>query len=260
MSYLSIYFQALPLILLVMTAVWVVSVIFKNASIVDPFWGFVFVVAATFYFFRSEGFESRRLIVFLLVAVWGLRLTLYLAWRNIGKGEDFRYRQFRKNWGESRYWWVSFFQVFMLQGLLLWLVSAALLGGMFNQDDGLNLFDYIGILLWVVGFIFEAGGDLQMARFKSKVENKGKLMDRGLWRYTRHPNYFGDAVIWWGFASFSVAAGSYVPVLGALLMTILLLRISGVTLLERTLKSSKPGYDEYIQKTPAFFPWKPKAS
>jgi steroid 5-alpha reductase family enzyme len=257
MTFIEIYFLGLLVITLLMIAVWIVSVFMKNASIVDPLWGSIYVVAAVVYFLTTEGYEPRKLIVAGLVAIWGIRLTIYLLLRSIGKGEDFRYQNFRKNYGPERYWWVSLFQVFLLQGTIAWLVSSNLLGGMYPAGRELNWLDWIGMVVWITGFVFEAGGDFQMARFKSKPENKGKLMDRGFWRYTRHPNYFGDALIWWGFASFSAANGFYLPLLGAVLMTFLLLRVSGVSMLERTLKTSKPGYEEYIKRTPAFFPWFP---
>jgi steroid 5-alpha reductase family enzyme len=194
-----------------------------------------------------------------MVTLWGLRLSVYLAWRNIGKGEDFRYREFRRHYGEERYWWISYFQTFLLQGILMWLISAPLLGAQYGPaEQSLTILDYAGIVIWIIGIIFEAGGDWQLARFKSNPSNKGKVLNTGLWHYTRHPNYFGDAAVWWGFALFSVSAGSYLPVLGSLLMTALIIKVSGVALLEKTLKSDKPGYDSYIRRTSAFIPWFPK--
>jgi steroid 5-alpha reductase family enzyme len=188
-----------------------------------------------------------------------MRLSGYLTWRNYGKGEDFRYKQFRKDYGEHRYWWISYFQVFLLQGLLMWLISAPLLGAQFyGAASGLGLLDAVGMLFWLVGIIFETGGDYQLARFKANPDNKGRVLDTGFWRYTRHPNYFGDASVWWGCAFFSMAAGSYLPAIGSLLMTALIIKVSGVTLLEKTLKTSKPQYETYIRRTSAFIPWFPK--
>jgi steroid 5-alpha reductase family enzyme len=259
MTFIETYLWGFPVIMAMMTLVWVVSVIMKNAGIVDPFWGLGFVVVATFYFWQSEGFELRKIILMILVAIWGLRLWAYLMWRNWGKTEDFRYRQFRKNYGEHRYWWVSFFQVFLLQGFLMWLISAPLLGAIYySTENAINIFDAFAIIFWLIGFAFEAGGDYQLVKFKSKPENKGKLLDTGFWKYTRHPNYFGDAAVWWGFALFAIAAGSYLTVLGSLIMTGLLLKVSGVALLEKSMKNTKSGYREYIMKTPAFIPWFPK--
>ena len=131
MSFFQIYLQGLFVILILMTILWIISVIIKNVSIVDLFWGFGFVLTAGFYFLKTDGSEPRKIILMVLVAIWGLRLSVYLAWRNIGKGEDFRYKQFRKNYGEKRYWWISFFQTFLLQGVLMWLISAPLLGAQF---------------------------------------------------------------------------------------------------------------------------------
>lgn len=259
MTFLETYLWAFPIIMILMTLVWIASVILKNASIVDPFWGLGFVLAAVYYFLETDGFETRRIIVLVLVVLWGLRLSIYLFWRNAGKGEDYRYQNFRQNFGPKRYWWFSFFQVFLLQGFLMWLVSAPLLGAMYYPEtDSLGVLDFLAIFVWLVGFMFEAGGDFQLARFKSNPKNKGKLLDKGFWRFTRHPNYFGDSAVWWGFALFSVAAGSYLPVLGSLLMTLLIIKISGVALLEKSLNDKKPEYREYVRKTSSFFPWFPK--
>jgi steroid 5-alpha reductase family enzyme len=194
-----------------------------------------------------------------MVAIWGMRLSIYLAWRNIGKGEDFRYREFRKKYGEKRYWWLSFFQTFLLQGILMWLISAPLLGSQYyGVSKELGIFDYAGIILWMIGFIFEAGGDFQLALFKADPNNKGKVLDKGFWCYTRHPNYFGDSSVWWGYGLICIGAGSYMPVLGSVLMTAVIIKVSGVSLLEKSLKVQKPEYTEYIRKTSAFFPWFPK--
>jgi steroid 5-alpha reductase family enzyme len=259
MSFIHIYLQALLVILSLMTILWVVSVIIKNVSIVDLFWGFGFVLTALFYFLNTDGSSPRKIIITVLVAIWGLRLSVYLAWRNIGKGEDFRYRQFREKYGENRYWWISFFQTFVLQGILMWLISAPLLGAQFyGQTDPLGILDLAGIAFWLIGFIFETGGDLQLVSFKADPANKGKVMDKGFWRYTRHPNYFGDSSVWWGYGLICIAAGSYIPVLGSVLMTALIIRVSGVALLEKSLKEQKPQYREYVEKTSAFLPWFPK--
>jgi steroid 5-alpha reductase family enzyme len=261
MSFFNIYFEGLLLIMIIMTLLWVASIIVKNVSIVDLFWGLGFVLSTGFYFLHTNGYGSRKIILIILVAVWGLRLSVYLAWRNIGKGEDFRYRQFRKNYGEKRYWWISFFQTFLLQGILLWLISAPLLGAQYyGQNKSLGVIDVIGILLWITGFFFEAVGDYQLAQFKADAGNKGKVMDKGLWHYTRHPNYFGDSAVWWGYGILCLASGSYFPLLGSLLMTALIIKVSGVSLLEKSLKEQKPQYKEYIEKTSAFLPWFPKQS
>ena len=259
MGYIEIYFSGLLLVIAAMTLLWIVSLFAKNASIVDPFWGLGFVIAGVFYFYNSDGLQIRKLIVLTLLIIWGLRLSIYLGWRNLGKVEDFRYQQFRKDYGAHRYWWVSFFQVFLLQGVLLWLISAPLLSAQFyDGKTALNFFDYAGILIWIIGFMFEAGGDFQLTRFKSDPKNKGKVLNTGFWKYTRHPNYFGDATVWWSFGLFSVAAGDYLPLLSSLLMTLLIVKVSGVYMLEKTLKNTKPQYKDYVEKTSAFLPWFPK--
>lgn len=259
MSFFQIYFQAFMVIMAMMLVLWLISIFIKNVSIVDIFWGFGFVLASAIYFMNSDGHGARNTIIMILAAIWGLRLSIYLAWRNIGKGEDYRYREFRKNYGEHHYWWVSFFQTFLLQGLLMWLISAPILAAMyFGGDKPLNMIDYLAVVIWIIGFAFEAGGDFQLARFKSKIENKGKVLNKGFWKYTRHPNYFGDSAVWWAYGIFSIAVGSYIPVLGSILMTALIIKISGVALLEKSLKGKKPEYADYIKKTSAFLPWPPK--
>jgi steroid 5-alpha reductase family enzyme len=258
MNFLQISLLAFAAIMLMMTILWLISIWIKNVSIVDIFWGFGFVVAGVIYFLFTEGFETRKILLTFMVAIWGLRLSIYLAWRNIGKAEDFRYQKFRKDFGEDRYWWYSFFSVFLLQGVLMWLISAPLLGAQFYPDDSLGILDFIGIAIWTIGFIFEAGGDMQLARFKANPANKGKVLNTGFWHYTRHPNYFGDAAVWLGYALICISAGSYIPVLGSVLMTALIIKVSGVALLEKTLNTSKPGYQEYVRKTSAFIPWFPK--
>jgi len=257
----TVFLNGFLVILCLMTVLWIFSVILKKASIVDPFWGLGFVLVSVYYHVNSSGDALRKSMVFALVIMWGIRLFTYLLWRNYGKPEDYRYVKFRNDYGPHRYWWVSFFQVFVLQGILLWLISAPLLAAQYyGADRPFGWLDGIAIIFWLVGFSFEAGGDYQLTKFKNNPANKGNVLDTGFWRYTRHPNYFGDACVWWSFALFSVAAGSYVPVLGSVLMTFLLVKVSGVSLLEKTLKNTKPGYESYIRNTNSFFPWFPKKS
>ena len=259
MGFFQIYLQAFFVIMILMTLLWLISIIIKNVSIVDLFWGLGFVLTSGFYFLKTNGFAARKVILIVLVAIWGLRLSVYLAMRNIGKGEDFRYKEFRKKFGEKRYWWISFFHTFLLQGILMWLISAPLLGAQYyGQNNSLGIIDYAGIILWLIGFCFEAGGDFQLAHFKADPANTGKIMDKGFWRYTRHPNYFGDSSVWWGYGLLCLASGSFLPVLGSVLMTALIIKVSGVSLLERNLNEQKPGYKEYMEKTSSFLPWFPK--
>lgn len=253
-----VFIHASIIILILITLLWAWSVIIKNVSIIDIFWGIGFVIVNTFYYFQFEYFNSRKLLLLILVSLWGIRLSAYLAWRNIGKGEDYRYREFRKRYGPERYWWVSYFQVFLLQGALIMIVSLPLLGVNSGNSSTLNFLDYIGLLIWLIGFIFEAFGDYQLARFKSNPKNEGKVLNTGLWKYTRHPNYFGDASVWVAYALFSISAGGYWQIIGSIIMVFLIVKVSGVALLEETIKDRKPEYQNYIEKTNSFFPWFPK--
>lgn len=256
---LTYFLHASLIIFILVTLLWLLSTIIKDVSIVDLFWGLGFVIVNALYFYNSGNFYTRKIVLFVLVSLWGLRLSIYLAWRNIGKGEDYRYRDFRESYGINRYWWVSFFQTFLLQGALIMFVSLPLLGTNIHTDsNGLIWLDYIGIVLFIIGFTFEAGGDFQLAKFKSNPNNKGKVLKTGFWKYTRHPNYFGDVTVWWSFAFFSLASGSYWPVIGSIGMTLLIIKVSGVAILEKKLNNTKPEYREYIQKTNSFFPWFPK--
>jgi steroid 5-alpha reductase family enzyme len=256
---ITLFYQAALITLALVTLLWIWSVFIKNVSIVDIYWGFGFVVVNAFYAFMSGELNARKILMLTLVGIWGLRLSIYLAYRNIGKGEDFRYQEFRRNYGPKRYWWFSYFQTFLLQGTLIMIVSLPLLGINSSTSTGtLNVLDYIGVLVWLIGFTFEAGGDFQLARFKSNDKNKGNVLNTGFWKYTRHPNYFGDSAVWWAYAIFSIAAGSYWQIIGSIIMTLLIIKISGVSLLEKTLKKTKPQYSDYIQKTNSFFPWLPK--
>lgn len=256
---MTLFLQASLLILVLVSLLWIWSIFLKNVSIVDIFWGIGFVVVNAFYLFMSDEINARKILISSLVSIWGLRLAIYLAIRNIGKGEDFRYQEFRKNYGPKRYWWFSFFQTFLLQGVLIMIISLPLLGIHSSTNSGeLNILDYLGITVWLIGFAFEAGGDFQLARFKRDAANKGKVLNTGFWKYTRHPNYFGDSAVWWAYAIFSIAAGSYWQIIGSVIMTLLIIKISGVALLEKTLNDTKPQYREYIEKTNSFFPWFPK--
>ncbi len=246
-------------VMTMMTLLWLISIKIKNVSIVDIFWGIGFIVAYGIYFYLDAEWQTRDYLVLILVTIWGLRLSIYLFIRNRGKGEDFRYREFRKRYGEDRYWWFSFFQVFLLQGVLVAIISLPLLGiSSHTQSSNLNFFDYLATLVWIIGFVFETVGDLQLSRFKSTPSNKGKVLNTGLWRYTRHPNYFGDATVWWAYGLFAIAAGAYWYIIGSLIMTYLIIRISGVSLLEESLKKKRPEYVDYMKRTSSFIPWPPK--
>jgi steroid 5-alpha reductase family enzyme len=242
-----------------MFGLWLISLILRNSSIVDIFWGMGFVLANGLYFILApQGDAARKLIITVLVTMWGMRLSLYILWRNWGKPEDYRYRAWRQDAGQ-RWWWQSFFQVFLLQGALLWIISAPLLAAQAIPSGRFGLLDGAGVGVWAIGFFFEAVGDWQLARFKSHPENKGKLLTSGVWRYTRHPNYFGDAAQWWGFYLLAASTGlGALTVFSPILMTFLLVRVSGVGMLEKALVDSKPGFREYMQQTNAFIPWFPR--
>lgn len=259
MSFGEIYALAGVALLAIMSALWLLSLALRDASIVDVFWSLGFVICAwIFAALTPQGAMPRKALLLALVSAWGLRLALHIWLRNRGKGEDYRYQSWRKQHGK-RWWWWSFFQVFLLQGGLLWLISAPLLAAQIAaQPEQLGWIDWLGGLVWVVGFYFETVGDWQLTRFKSDPTNRGKLLTSGVWRYTRHPNYFGDAAQWWGYFLLAVSAGGWWTIYSPLLMTWLLLKVSGVALLERSLQDTKPGYQEYMRTTSAFFPWFPK--
>ncbi|GAP21771.1 DUF1295 domain-containing protein [Leptolinea tardivitalis] len=247
-------------ILFVITLLWIVSLIVKNSSIIDIFWGPFFVLIVWVSFSVSQFHPGlRQWIVLTTVSLWGLRLGGYVFWRNHGKGEDFRYAAWRQQYGRT--WvWRSFFQVFLLQGVLAWIISWPLVYIVSSPTPaGLTFLDGAGVLAWIIGFCFEAGGDYQLAKFRADSGNKGKILQSGFWKYTRHPNYFGDSFQWWGWYVMALGTGGWWTVFSPAMMTFLLIKISGVALLERTLAEKKPGYREYMEKTSAFFPWFPKS-
>jgi steroid 5-alpha reductase family enzyme len=187
-----------------------------------------------------------------------LRLSLHLARRNLGKGEDFRYVRMRERFG-ARFWIVSLFVVFLLQAGLAWTVSLPIQAGQIvGSEQPLGPLDGLGFGVWLVGLVFETVGDGQLARFRADPTNRGRVLDRGLWRYTRHPNYFGDFCVWWGLWLIAVSAGAPWSVIGPLLMSVLLIRVSGKGLLERTIGERRPGYADYVDRTSGFFPLPPK--
>ncbi len=242
-----------------MIVMWLISLVLKNASIVDVGWGIGFVIVAWAVQARVDGNTDRQRLLVAMTTFWGVRLAVYLWVRNHGKGEDFRYRAMRKRWG-SRFPLISLGTVFVMQGLLMWIVSLPVQLGQVDVDPELGVLAWIGVAVWGTGLFFEVVGDAQLARFKKDPSNAGTVMDRGLWRYTRHPNYFGDACVWWGIAL--VAAETTVGrwgLIGAAVMTILLRRVSGVTLLEKSLVKRRAGYDAYVARTSPFIPRPPRA-
>jgi steroid 5-alpha reductase family enzyme len=242
-----------------MTGLWLYSVYRKDASIVDPWWSVGFWLVYT----RSlwvTGLGPAKTLLWVLVTLWAWRLAVHLWVRSVGKPEDPRYQAFRRKFGAERYWWISFFQVFLLQGALMLVISTPLqLAAAAPPPDEPGWNDWLGLGLFAVGFGFEAIGDWQLSRFRKNAANHGKALDTGLWRYTRHPNYFGETLLWWGFWLCSLdAPWGAAAIFAPLLLTFLLLRVSGVTMLEHQLRRTRPGYAAYIQRTSAFVPWPPR--
>jgi steroid 5-alpha reductase family enzyme len=243
-------------ILAFMTAIWLASVRLRNASIVDIFWGAGFVAAAWTYLALADAATVRGWLIVSLTTLWGLRLSVHLWVRNSGKGEDYRYREMRERRGPG-FWWFSFFSVYLLQGIIMWVVALPQwVATRSTVPASLTLLDYLGLALFLVGMLFETVGDWQLTRFKADPANRGKLLTTGLWRYTRHPNYFGDALVWWGLTLIALAVpGSAWVLISPVLMTFLLVRVSGVSLLEQRLRETKPGFADYVDRTNSFVPW-----
>ncbi len=237
-------------------AAWLISLPLKNASIVDSFWALFFVVGAAAYYLALQQSGPRVLLIFALLLVWAARLSGYITWRNWGHDEDRRYRDIRAR-NQPHYQFKSLFYVFGLQAVLAWMVALPLLGALSGQR-ALSWLDALGVALWLSGFLFETIGDWQLARFKADPGNAGKVMEHGLWRYTRHPNYFGEALLWWGFWLIAVAAGNAWTLVSPLVMTLLLVKFSGVALLEKDLKVRRPDYAHYMRRTNAFIPGPPR--
>ncbi|MEE4379488.1 MAG: DUF1295 domain-containing protein [Candidatus Competibacteraceae bacterium] len=254
----NVYLSGLAAALAAAALVWLISLRKDDVGIVDSLWSLLFLLAAVSYVATASDPGPRTVLILTLVAVWAIRLSGYITWRNWGEPEDARYQEIRRN-NEPNFALKSLYIVFGLQGLLAWIISLPLLVAVVSQAP-LNVLDYCGITLWLIGLVFEAGGDYQLARFKADPANRGQVMDRGLWRYTRHPNYFGDFCIWWGYYLIALAAGGWWSVLAPVLMTFLLLRVSGVALLEKDITERRPAYRDYIARTNAFFPAFPRTN
>ena len=252
MNLLELWLTALPALLGAAALTWVVSALKRNVTIVDTLWSLLFVIAAGVYVASVELPSQRAWLVLGLVSLWGVRLAAYLAWRNRGHEEDRRYQAIRRR-NEPNFTLKSLWLIFGFQALLAWVISLPLAGAIAG-DAPLGLLDWLGVSLWAIGLYFEAVGDWQLARFKADRANAGRVMDRGLWRYTRHPNYFGDFCVWWGFYLVALSAGAWWSIAGPLIMSFLLLRFSGVRLLERDIGERRPAYAEYVRRTNAFFP------
>jgi steroid 5-alpha reductase family enzyme len=241
------------------TVVWLLSIALHDVSIIDVAWGLGFVTIGWVCFALGHGNHDRRLLLAVLVTLWGLRLAGHIARRNAGKGEDRRYAAMRER--DDRFALTSFYRVFLVQAVAMWIVSLPLqAGGSLGGSRGIGLIDVIGIAVWAIGFGFESIGDFQLDRFKADPASAGKVMDRGLWRYTRHPNYFGDATMWWGLGLIGAGAGlaALWGLLGSALDTFTLTRVSGKPMLERDIEQRRPGYREYVEHTSGFVPLPPR--
>jgi steroid 5-alpha reductase family enzyme len=245
----------LAAIFILFTILWVVSVRLENSSLVDVAWGPGILVIGLTYYFTSDGASVRAQLTLALVAIWAIRLAAHLGLRVRLEGEDYRYTRWRDEY-EDKWWWLSYFRVFLPQAVIAWVISLPLYFAVVSVGSSLGLLDYFGVLLFVCGLVFESVGDEQLRRFRAERGNRGKVLDTGLWSYTRHPNYFGEALLWWGFGIIGLATGGVPGLLGPAILTYLLIYVSGVALLESSL-IEKAGYIQYVGKTPPFVPLPP---
>jgi steroid 5-alpha reductase family enzyme len=253
---LDIYSSGLLVALLLPSLTWIVSLFKGDVSIVDSLWSLIFLALCTTYFLLTDFATARGTLVLVLVTLWALRLSVYITWRNWGEPEDARYQAIRRR-HSPHFAVTSLWIVFLLQGALAWVISLPLLAAVAGSRP-LALLDGVAAVVVLFGILFESIADAQLAAFKARPDSQGQVMDTGLWRYTRHPNYFGECCVWWGFYLFAVSAGGWWSIVSPLLMTILLLRVSGVTLLEKDIGERRPAYRDYVQRTNAFIPGLPK--
>lgn len=256
---MSIFLQVLILIISYFTAFFIIGQILRNNSVVDIGWGLGFVVVALYTLFEQGNYDAASIVTSILVAIWGLRLFYFIMRRNWGKPEDFRYVNFRKKWGNRFPWLKAYLKVYLLQAVFMYIVSLSII--ITNSTEGktnILIFTAIGMFIWIIGFFFEAVGDYQLKKFKGGGKNKGRILKTGLWKYTRHPNYFGEAVMWWGIFIISLASARwYIALVSPVVMTYLLLFVSGVPMLEKKY-ADNPEFMEYKKETSKFFPWFPK--
>jgi len=251
MNIITQSFGVLIPMLIVGAVFWVFSLIKKDVSVVDSLWSLFFIIASLAVVNDLQVISDRAMLVLVLVTIWGLRLSAYITLRHWGHEEDHRYQTIREN-NQPGFAFKSLFMIFAFQALVAWLVAWPLFYAM-NSTAPLTILDGLAVLLWLVGMFFETVSDYQLYKFKKKPENKGKILTQGLWKLSRHPNYFGEFLVWWGFFVFALSNGGYISIISPLLMTFLLLKFSGVSLLEKTMKA-RPGYELYMQNTNAFIP------
>jgi steroid 5-alpha reductase family enzyme len=252
MSALLSWFGALPWILGLALVAWAIATLKRNVGLVDIFWSLFLLAAAGYFFLQQPTAGARALLVLALVIIWALRLAIHLARRNWSAAEDHRYQAIRAR-NEPGFTWKSLYLVFALQAMLALVVAAPLYAAI-RADSPLGALDISGAVLVAAGILIESVADAQLAAFVADPGNRGRVMDRGLWRYSRHPNYFGEFCVWWGFFLIALATGAWWTLVSPLLMSVLLLRVSGVTLLEKDIGQRRPGYAEYATRTNAFFP------
>ena len=255
---MSILYLTILLAVLVYMTVWFLLALWRRRNdLADIAWGGGFIVAALTAVLLQTGLTPRARLVVLLVILWGLRLAVHIGLRNLGKGEDERYRKWREEWG--RHWLLrSYLQVFLLQGFLLYLISLPVIWTILAKPSPWTGLDAIGLAVWIVGFFFEALGDFQLAQFKKDPAHRGKIIQQGLWRYSRHPNYFGEVTLWWGIYLLALSTpGGWVTIIGPLAITFLILKVSGIPLLEKKY-TNNAAFQEYARRTSAFFPLPPR--
>lgn len=248
------YYFVLALILFVYMSMWFVISVFKQRNdVADVAWGLGFVLMTWISFFMSDAISLRSVLVGVMVTIWGLRLAIHIYTRNKNKSEDYRYLAWRQEWG-NWFYIRSFLQVYILQGVLLFLIAVPVLFINNSAASSLTLFDLLGFIVWSIGFFFEVVGDLQLSRFIKDPNNKGKLMRSGLWAYTRHPNYFGEVTVWWGvWLIAATLPGGLFSIVGPLTITVLILKVSGIPMLEKKM-AENPEFAEYKRMTSVFIP------
>ena len=257
----EIFRDAAFILLVYMICMFVIGLKARDNSLIDIAYGPAFIAACwgAWLLGPETSRHPRTMLLLVLVGLWGLRLGLHIGLRHRGRGEDFRYRKFRQDWGNTIFW-RSFLQIYMLQGAVVWLVSLPVLLVLVNPGDMLGWTDLLGLLLFTLGFFFEAVSDWQLVLFKRHPANKGRIITQGLWRLSRHPNYFGEAILWWGI--FLIGLGSPAGIFGLtspLIINFLLLKVSGIPMLEEKYRGN-PEFEAYKARTNAFFPWFPRRS
>ena len=253
----SLILASALLIFVYMTGLFLIALARRDNSLADIGWGIGFILVAALSLVLEPGWTFRRMLVDVLVTAWGLRLAVYVFLRNRKRGEDFRYAKWRREWGRS-FVLRSYLQVFMLQGLILLIIAYPIILVSHSPDRTWTLLDTIGFVVWIVGIFFETVGDEQLRRFRREPANRGRIITSGLWKTTRHPNYFGEATMWWGIFLIALSApDGWTAVISPAVITFMLLRVSGVTMLEKKY-ADNPDFAAYARKTSAFVPWFPK--